>query len=213
MPQGKTGDHAAFLLEVQRDQLAVMLLRQALRYRTYWGDKGGITVSGGEPLLQIDFLTDLFKKAKKNGVHTTLDTSGAPFTEEEPFYSKFLELMKYTDLVMLDIKQIDDAMHRVLTGHTNANILRMAQVLSDLNKPVWIRHVLVPGGSDNDDCLHRLADFIHTLHNVERVEVLPYHTLGTFKWENLGIPYPLEGVKPPSQERIENAEKILGIRS
>ena len=189
------------------------LLRQALRYRTYWGEKGGITVSGGEPLLQIEFLIDLFQKAKQKGVHTTLDTSGAPFTEEDPFYSRFLELMKYTDLVMLDIKQIDDDMHRVLTGHTNTNILRMAQVLSDLNKPVWIRHVLVPGGSDDDDCLHRLADFIHTLHNVERVEILPYHTLGTFKWESLGIPYPLAGVNPPSQDRIENAEKILGIHA
>ena len=163
--------------------------------------------------MQIEFLIDLFRKAKQKGVHTTLDTSGAPFTEEDPFYSRFLELMKYTDLVMLDIKQINDDMHRVLTGHTNTNILRMAQVLSDLNKPVWIRHVLVPGGSDNDDCLHRLADFIHTLHNVERVEVLPYHTLGTFKWESLGIPYPLAGVNPPSQDRIENAEKILGIHA
>ena len=114
------------------------------------------------------------------------------------------------DLVLLDIKQIDEKEHIKLTGHTNRNILAMAQELSDMGKPVWIRHVLVPGGSDKDEYLHRLADFIHTLKNVERVEVLPYHTLGTFKWEKLGIPYPLEGVKPPTQERIDNARKILG---
>lgn len=186
------------------------LLNKALRYKGYWGNKGGITVSGGEPLLQMDFLTELFRKAKQAGIHTTLDTSANPYTEKEPWHTKWLELMKYTDLVLLDIKQIDEKEHIKLTGHTNRNILSMAQELSDMGKPVWIRHVLVPGGSDKDEYLHRLADFIHTLKNVERVEVLPYHTLGTFKWEKLGIPYPLEGVKPPTQERIDNARKILG---
>ena len=177
------------------------LLNKALRYKGYWGNKGGITVSGGEPLLQIDFLTELFKKAKAMGINTTLDTSANPFTDKEPWHSKWLELMKYTDLVLLDIK---------LTGHSNKNILEMARELSDMKKPVWIRHVLVPGGSDKDEYLHQLADFIHTLSNVERVEVLPYHTLGKFKWENLGIPYPLEGVNPPPQERVDNAREILG---
>ena len=184
------------------------LLNKALRYKGYWGNKGGITVSGGEPLLQMDFLTELFRKAKQAGIHTTLDTSANPYTEKEPWHTKWLELMKYTDLVLLDIKQIDEKEHIKLTGHTNRNILAMEQELSDMGKPVWIRHVLVPGGSDKDEYLHRLADFIHTLKNVERVEVLPYHTLGTFKWEKLGIPYPLEGVKPPTQERIDNARKI-----
>ena len=183
---------------------------KAYRYHNYWKNKGGITVSGGEALLQIDFVTELFKIAHANGVNTTLDTSGNPFTLEEPFISKFNELMKYTDLVMLDIKQIDEQEHIKLTGHSNKNILAMARELSDMKKPVWIRHVLVPGGSDKDEYLHRLADFIHTLSNVERVEVLPYHTLGKFKWENLGLSYPLEGVNPPTQERIDNARKILG---
>ena len=186
------------------------LLKQALRYKPYWKGQGGITVSGGEPLLQMDFLTEFFKKAKAEGVHTNLDTSGNPFTNQEPWHSGWLELMKYTDLVMLDIKQIDEQEHIKLTGHSNKNILAMARELSDMKKPVWIRHVLVPGGSDKDEYLHRLADFIHTLSNVERVEVLPYHTLGKFKWENLGLPYPLEGVNPPTQERIDNARKILG---
>ena len=117
--------------------------------------------------------------------------------------------MKYTDLVMLDIKQIDEQEHIKLTG-IPIEYLAMARELSDMKKPVWIRHVLVPDGSDKDEYLHRLADFIHTLSNVERVEVLPYHTLGKFKWENLGLPYPLEGVNPPTQERIDNARKILG---
>ena len=186
------------------------LLKQALRYKPYWKGQGGITVSGGEPLLQMDFLTEFFKKAKAEGVHTNLDTSGNPFTDQEPWHSGWLELMKYTDLVMLDIKQIDEQEHIKLTGHSNKNILAMARELSDMKKPVWIRHVLVPDGSDKDEYLHRLADFIHTLSNVERVEVLPYHTLGKFKWENLGLSYPLEGVNPPTQERIDNARKILG---
>lgn len=185
------------------------LLKKALRYKNYWGAKGGITVSGGEPLLQIDFLTELFRQAKAEGIHTALDTSGSPYTEKEPHFSKWMELMKYTDLVLLDIKQMDETEHLKLTGQPNENILAMARKLSDLGKPMWIRHVLVPGGSDNDEQLHSLAAFIQTLRTVERVEVLPYHTLGTFKWQQLGIPYPLEGVRPPSEERINNAKRIL----
>lgn len=187
------------------------LLDKACRYRSYWKSEGGITVSGGEPLLQIDFLLELFREAKQRGIHTTLDTSGNPFTTEEPFYSKWLELMKYTDLILFDIKHIDEEQHRILTGQTNKNILDMAKHLSDLEKPVWIRHVLVPERNDKDEYLHQLADFIHSLKNVERVEVLPYHTLGVFKWEQLGIDYPLEGIHPPSAERVRNAEEILRL--
>lgn len=185
------------------------LLKQAKKYRSYWGSKGGITVSGGEPLLQIEFLTELFRKAKEEGIHTTLDTSGNPFTREEPFFSKMQELMKYTDLVLLDIKHIDEEQHQILTGCTNRNILDLAEYLSEIGKPVWIRHVLVPGRSDKDEYLRSLDAFIRTLGNVERVEVLPYHTLGTFKWKELGLLYPLKGVEPPVKERIENAERIL----
>lgn len=130
-------------------------------------------------------MTELFRKAKERGIHTTLDTSGNPFTEKEPFYSKWKALMQYTDLILLDIKHIDPEGHLELTGQPNDNILAMARELSDMGKPVWIRHVLVPERNDKDEYLHRLADFIHTLNNVERVEVLPYHTLGVFKWENL----------------------------
>ena len=189
---------------------ADQILDHAERYRSYWGSEGGITVSGGEPLLQIDFLTELFKKAKENGIHTTLDTSGNPFTREEPFFSKFNELMQYTDLILLDIKHIDEKEHIRLTGHTNKNILDLATYLSDMKKPVWIRHVLVPKRSDKDEYLDRLHEFILTLHNVERVEVLPYHTLGAYKWKELGMEYPLEGIDPPTAERVENARKRLG---
>lgn len=193
------------------EKTADELLNQALRYKTYWGKDGGITVSGGEPLLQIDFLIEFFTKAKAKGVHTTIDTSGHPFTREEPFFSKFNELMKVTDLVMLDIKQIDEEAHKALTGWTNSNILDLAQYLSDIGKTTWIRHVLVPGGSDNDDYLKRLDSFIKNLKTVEKVEVLPYHTLGEYKWQELGLEYPLKGVEPPTKERIENAKKLLHV--
>ena len=191
--------------EVTADEL----LKKALRYKAYWKNGGGITVSGGEPLLQIDFLIDLFKKAKAQGINTVIDTAGNPFTREEPFFSKFSALMEYTDLLMLDIKEINPLRHKDLTGFENTNILDMARYLSDIGKPVWIRHVLVPGHSDFDEDLDALGAFVETLTNVQRVEVLPYHTLGKFKWENLGIKYSLEGVNPPSEERVQNAKKRI----
>lgn len=184
-------------------------LDKALRYKSYWGEDGGITVSGGEPLLQIDFLIELFKLAKEEGVNTCIDTSGGNFTRSEPFFSKFNELMKYTDLLLVDIKHINSAEHKELTGKPNENILDMAKYLSDINKPVWIRHVLVPEISDKDEYLIELNNFIETLGNVKKVEVLPYHTLGIFKWEELNLEYPLEGVNPPSQDRVDNANKLL----
>lgn len=186
------------------------LLDRAERYRSYWGKKGGITVSGGEPLLQMDFLTDLFRQAKERGINTTLDTAGQPFTRKEPFFGKFRELMEVTDLVLLDIKEIDPGKHRALTGWDNANILELARFLSEIGKPVWIRHVLVPGITDFDEDLRELKEFIDTLTNVEKVEVLPYHSMGEPKWEKLGIPYTLAGTKPPKAERVENARRILG---
>ena len=190
------------------------ILKRALRFKPYWGKDGGITISGGEPLLQIDFVIELFKKAKELGINTCIDTAGNPFTKEEPFFSKFEELMKYTDLLLLDLKEINPTRHKDLTGFDNSNIIEMAKYLSEINKPVWIRHVLVPEHSDFDEDLDALGDFIDTLSNVDRVEILPYHTLGKFKWENLGIPYTLESISPPSAERIENAKQRIhaGIR-
>lgn len=186
------------------------LLDKAVRYKSYWKGIGGITVSGGEALVQIDFLLDIFTKAKERGINTCLDTSGEPFTREEPFFGKFKKLMEVTDRILLDIKHIDNDKHKELTGRGNENILDLANYLSEIGKPVWIRHVLVPGWTDDDESLVKTREFIDTLNNVERVEVLPYHRLGLFKWENLGITNTLADVEPPSKERIENAKKILG---
>lgn len=192
------------------EMTAEELLRKAVRFRPYWGSEGGITVSGGEALLQIDFLLELFTLAHAQNVNTCLDTSAAPYNpDDKTWMEKFDSLMSVTDTVLLDIKHIRDDAHRRLTGHTNKNILACARHLSDLGTPVWIRHVLVPGITDNDDDLHALRRFIDTLTNVRRVEVLPYHTLGVYKYEQLGIDYPLKGVLPPAAERIANAERIL----
>ena len=186
------------------------LIRQALRYKRYWGKEGGITVSGGEPLLQIDFMNELFRLAKENGVGTVLDTAGQPFTREDPFFSKLTDLMENTDLVMLDLKHIDPEKHRALTGHSNENILAFARYLNEIGKPMWIRHVLVPGVTDDNENLHGIRAFLDTLSNVKKVEVLPYHTLGIYKWESLGIPYTLKDVDPPTAESVKRAEEILG---
>ena len=192
-----------------QEMTAKQLLDRVERYRSYWGKTGGITVSGGEPLLQIGFLLQLFRGAKERGIHTALDTAAQPFTREEPFFSRFAELMALTDLVLLDLKEIRPDSHRALTGWGNENILDCARYLSDIGKPVWIRHVLVPGVTDTDEDLKALGDFIATLKNVERTEVLPYHSMGEAKWERLGIPYTLHGVQPPAEDRVRNAEKLL----
>ena len=154
-------------------------------------------------------LTQLFRKAHERGINTCLDTSAQPFTRREPWFGKFEELMRYTDTVLLDIKHIRPEGHKQLTGYDNKNILDCARYLSDIRKPVWIRHVLVSGITDDDALLQELRHFLDTLDNIERVDVLPYHTLGIFKYEKLGIPYPLDGVNSPTQERVENAKKIL----
>lgn len=185
------------------------LLKQALRYKPYWKNGGGITVSGGEALLQMDFLIEFFKLAKAEGIHTTIDTAGNPFTREEPLFSKFNELMNLTDLFLLDIKQINDDKHRDLTGFSNSNILDLAQYLSDQGKHMWIRHVLVPTITTDEDDLKKTKEFIDTLKTVDKVEVLPYHKLGITEWERLGIPYKLEGIDPPTDEEQKLAKSIL----
>ena len=187
------------------------LLKKALRYQSYWGKDGGITVSGGEPLAQMDFMIEFFEAAKAAGVHTCIDTSGVNFVRNEPYFGKFKRLMNATDLLLVDIKNIDPAEHKKLTGHDNKNILDMFRYLDEINKPIWIRHVLVPGGSDNDELLIKTREFIDTLHNVQKVEVLPYHALALAKYQELGIDYVLKDVKSPSAERVANAKKILGI--
>ncbi len=185
------------------------LLDKAERFRPYWRGGGGITVSGGEALLQLDFLLELFKKARLRGINTCLDTSGQPFSRREPWLGRFATLMEHTDTVLLDIKHIRDEEHRQLTKCSNANILDCARYLSEIQKPVWIRHVLIPGITDSEESLRKLHEFISTLQNVERVEVLPYHTLGVFKYEKLGIAYPLADVPTPTKEQVERAKELL----
>ncbi len=186
------------------------LLDHAERYRAYWGSDGGITVSGGEPLLQLDFLLELFKKAKLRGINTCIDTAGQPFSRGEPFFSRFQELMQYTDLLLFDIKHIDPVEHKALTAQPNDNILDCLRYLSEIKKPVWIRHVIVEGITDNDEYLRQTREFIDSLDNVERVEALPYHGMGVYKWEKLGIKYTLGDIKPPTETRLDTVRKILG---
>ena len=185
------------------------ILDHAERYRSYWGNEGGITVSGGEPLLQIDFLIELFKKAKQRNINTCIDTAGEPFTKKGEWFTKFEELMHYTDILLVDIKHIDRNKHIRLTGKPNDNILEMFHYLSDINKPIWIRQVLVPGWTDDIEDLKKTRAFIETLSNVKKIEILPYHNMGASKWEKLGMKYPLEGVEAPDKDSIELADKVL----
>ena len=169
--------------------------------------KGGITVSGGEPLLQTPFLIELFKAAKEKGIHTCLDTSAACFTPKNQ--SELKLLMQYTDLVLLDLKHIDEQKHIKLTGSSNKKVLEFARYLDELKVKVAIRHVLVPTISDDNEDVHKLRSFLDTLTNVISIEVLPYHTKGISKWKELGFEYPLLEIKEPTEESIENVELIL----
>lgn len=169
--------------------------------------KGGITVTGGEPLMQAEFVTELFKAAKEKNIHTALDTSGILFNPENT--EKYDELLKYTDLVMLDIKHIDDEEHKKLTSHSNKNILAFAKYLSDINKPMWVRHVVVPGVNNKKEYLTRLGEFIGRLNNVKALDVLPYHNMAIPKYENLGIDYPLKGVPPLTKDEAIRARNII----
>lgn len=183
---------------------------QVLKYKGYYSGKGGITISGGEPLLQIDFLIELCKLCKKNGIGTAVDTSGYIYNENNPeLMKKFDELIKYTDLFLLDIKQIDEKKCIDLTSKSNKNTLAFAKYLDKNNIKMWIRQVLVPGYTTDEEDLRKEYEFLSSLKNVEKVEVLPYHTLGIKKYMELGIPYRLEGVEPPTKEQVTLAKKIL----
>ncbi len=188
---------------------AEAVFKEILKYKNYI-KSGGVTVSGGEPLLQSEFIAELFRLLKAEGIHTALDTSGVTFDKDNPqSVEKHLSVLRYTDLVLLDIKHIDEDEHKALTGFSNKRMLDFAQFLSENGKKMWIRHVLVPDITDKDEYLQKLKQFISGLKTVERVEVLPYHTMGEVKYEKLGLPYPLKGVQPPAKQRIENARKIL----
>ena len=168
---------------------------------------GGITVTGGEPLLQIDFVTELFKVAKAHGIHTALDTSGITFNPENT--ENINNLLKYTDLVLLDIKHIDDAEHKKLTGASNKNILAFAQFLSEKQIPVWIRHVVVKDITLNEKYLKELGCFLKTMKNIKALDILPYHNMAIPKYEALGINYPLKNTPPTTKEEAIWARDII----
>ncbi len=191
------------------DRTAKELAEEAVRYRDFWGETGGVTVSGGEPLLQIDFLIELFTLLHEAGVHTTLDSCGGCFTRTDSFLGKIDQLLAVTDLILLDIKQIVPEKHVELTTRPLEPILDFARYLSDKGQLIWIRHVLVPTKTDDPADLEALANFIATLTNVEKIEVLPYHKMGIYKWKELGYTYALTGIEPPSAESITLANRIL----
>ena len=184
-----------FLNSNENKQNKADALKCIEKYKKYFGKKGGITVTGGEPLVQSEFVLELFKLCKEDGISTALDTSGYIFNE------KVKEVLEYTDLVLLDIKCIDEKIYKELTGVELSNTLHFANYLKEIKKPTWIRHVVVPTITDDDALIKKTASFISTLDNVELVEILPYHTLGTFKYKELGLKYPLEGVEELSLER------------
>ena len=188
---------------------AESLIEEFQRNRRFY-EKGGITVTGGEALMQIDFLLELFRLAKEEAIHTCIDTSGITYRPGKSEYNRKLdELMTMTDLVLLDIKHMDPAGHRDLTGHDNGSILAFARYLEEKKVPVWIRQVLVPGITDDEAQLTALGEFLATLTNVQSIEVLPYHTMGVAKYREMGLAYPLDGVPQATKAQADQARRII----
>ncbi len=189
------------------------VISRALKYKSYWGADGGITVSGGEPMMQTEFVTELFSLAKKKGINTCLDTSGAVFDETDT--KKTDKLLEVCDLVMLDIKHIDNEEHKKLCGRENTNILAFAKYLDKKNVPVWIRHVVVPGITLDEKYLFKLGEFLAPLSNIKKIETLPYHSMGKYKYEKLGIDYVLKDTPDATREQAQWARDIIekGINS
>ena len=173
-----------------------------LKYKSFIKN-GGVTGSGGEPLMQLDFLEEILKKFKEEGLHTAIDTSGYILN------NRVKEVLKYVDLVLLDIKSINHETYKNITGVELQPTLDFAKYLSEINKPVWIRHVLVHTLNDKKEDLEKLADFVKTLKNVEKIEILPFHKMGEHKWKELGLNYELNDVLPPKKEEIISAENIF----
>ena len=183
------------------------IVEKVKRYKTYMTlSGGGVTVTGGEPLLQVKFLIEFFKRLKEENINTCIDTSGMFNITDD-----IKEVLKYTDLVLLDIKHIDDEKCKELVGVSNKKELEFARYLSENGKKMWIRQVLVPGYTDDEKDLLRLKDFLSTLKTVEKVQILKYHSMGKYKWEKLGLKYELEGVRDATIDDEERAKRILGI--
>ncbi len=195
--------------EDAREITASEIIEEFKKNRAFYKN-GGITVTGGEPLVQIDFLISLFEMAKKESIHTAIDTSGITYNESDTEYIKKLDaLMEYTDLIMLDIKHINEEKHISLTGKSNKNVLEFAKYTEKKGVSLWVRHVVVPNLTDNHTDLYNLGKFIGTLKNVKALDVLPYHTMGVKKYEEIGIPYKLEGTPPLSTDDAVKAREII----
>lgn len=180
------------------------IMNEIVKYKSFMKfSGGGITASGGEPLIQSDFIKELFKRCKEEGIHTALDTSGCVNIE------KAKEVINYTDLVLLDIKSFDAIKYKNLTGVALKPTIEFAKYLSGINKPMWVRYVLVPGLTDDIKDIKELAKFLSSLKNVERVEILPFHKMGEYKWEELGYEYKLKDTEPPTKEKIEEVKTIF----
>ena len=197
--------------EMETDEI----LENYERNRPFYKD-GGITVTGGEPLMQIDFVTELFTKAKAKGIHTCLDTSGIAYKPNgnPEFLAKFDKLCEVTDLVMLDIKHIDPEKHMELVKQPNEGILAFAEYLDKMHVDIWIRHVVVPGLTDDPVYLKKLGYFIGGLSNLKALDVLPYHTMGKVKYKKLGLPYRLDGVADMDKNKVPELKGYIldGIR-
>jgi|TARA_B100000745_G_scaffold300185_1_gene253158 pyruvate formate lyase activating enzyme len=182
------------------------VLADILKYRSFFESAdGGVTITGGEPILQIPFIAELFERLDAEGIHTCLDTNG--------YASKYNDdmdrMLAHTKLVMLDIKHIDEDAHKRLTKVSNARTLRFADYLTQKSIPTWVRHVVVPGYSDDMESIAKLADFLKGRDNVEKIELLPYHNLGTHKWQEMGEKYELEGLEPPSKAHMKAIKQYL----
>lgn len=190
------------------------LVKEIVKYKPYFdASGGGVTISGGEPLLQLDFVLELFSKLKSLGISTCVDTCGGFYANTETINEKLKQLISLTDLFLLDLKHIDNEKHKQLTKRPNKNIIQFANFLSENRAKMWIRFVLVPQWTDNEKDLRNLRKFIDTLSGVERVEVLPYHDMAKFKYKELGIEYLLEDILPPTKEEIKKAIEILRARN
>ena len=171
---------------------------------------GGVTVTGGEPMMQMDFLIELFTKLKKDHIHTCIDTSGIMFQPSNAVFMEKLEkLLQVTDLIMLDIKHINGEEHKKLTAHSNERILAFARYLDEQNIPIWVRHVIVPGITFYQEYLEQLGTFLGTLNNVKALDILPYHSMGKAKYDNLHMDYPLKDTPEPSKEDAEAAKRVV----
>ncbi len=194
------------LKDAKYERTTEFVMNEIKKYKNFFLNGGGVTITGGEPLMQPDFVEELLKECRKEEIHTAIDTSGYVFNE------RIKEILELVDMILLDIKCMDEKEYKELTGVELEPTLKFAKYLEKIGKPVWLRHVLVPGITDRDEYLIKLADFIKDMKNVEKVEILPFHKMGEYKWKELGLKYQLYKVESPTKERVENAKKIFKDR-